>query len=199
MLFFGDSLVAGVGDPTGLGWVGRVVAASFAAGLPMTAYNLGIRGETSVEVASRWRRETRARLSAGTDTRIVTSFGANDTAREEGVQGVEPERSCDALSEILERAAAIELPALVVGPAPVDDAEQNRRIQSLSGEFGEICASRAVPFLSVIEPLLGSDGWHEQVSSGDGAHPEAAGYQSLSEVVLRGGWLKWLRTGSTRR
>ena len=37
-----------------LGWVGRVVAASFAAGTPVTAYNLGVRGETSVQVASRW-------------------------------------------------------------------------------------------------------------------------------------------------
>jgi hypothetical protein len=42
ILFFGDSLVAGVGDPSGDGWVGRVVAASCAAGLPVTAYNLGV-------------------------------------------------------------------------------------------------------------------------------------------------------------
>lgn len=47
VLFFGDSLVAGVRDPAGKGWVGRVVAASFAEGLALTAYNLGVRGETS--------------------------------------------------------------------------------------------------------------------------------------------------------
>src|SRR4029077_13817605 len=41
VLFFGASLVAGVGDPAGLGWVGRVVAASFALDVPLTAYNLG--------------------------------------------------------------------------------------------------------------------------------------------------------------
>ena len=41
VLFFGDSIVAGVGDPEGRGWVGRVVAASFASGLPLTAYPLG--------------------------------------------------------------------------------------------------------------------------------------------------------------
>jgi acyl-CoA thioesterase I len=192
VLFFGDSHVAGVGDPSGLGWDSRVVAASFAAGTTLTAYNLGVRGDTSVHVAARWRQETRVRLVPGAETRIVMSFGANDTTIEDGVQRVDAERSCDALGDMLARASAIGLPALVVGPAPVDDAEQNRRIQSLSVAFGEICASHAVPFLGVVEPLLGSDVWREQVASGDGAHPGAAGYEALAQLVLAGGWLDWL-------
>lgn len=198
VLFFGDSHVAGVGDPSGLGWVGRVLVAAFAAGMPLTAYNLGVRGETSVQVASRWRPETRARLSPGADTRVVGSFGANDTTVEDGVQRVEAERSCGALGDILERAAAIGLPALVVGPAPVDDAEQNRRIQGLSDAFGETCASRGVPFLAVVEALLASDVWGEQVASGDGAHPGAAGYEALTQVLLAGGCLDWLGSASAR-
>ena len=199
VLFFGDSHVAGVGDPSGLGWVGRVVAASHAARMPLTAYNLGVRGETSVQVASRWRQETRARLSPGADTRIVVSFGANDTTIEDGAQRVEDDRSRDALGEMLERARAIGLPALVVGPAPVDDAEQNRRIQDLSVAFREICASRAAPFLGVAEPLLASSVWSKQVASGDGAHPGAAGYQALAELVLSGGWLDWLRSDAAAK
>ncbi len=199
VLFFGDSHVAGVGDPTGLGWVGRVVAASFAASTPLTANNHGVRGVTSLQVASRWRQETRARLLPGADTRIVVAFGANDTTAEDGVQRVETEHSCGALDDILERARAIGLPALVVGPAPVDDAEQNRRMQDLSVAFAEICASRAVPFIGVIEALLGPDVWSEQVASGDGAHPAAAGYQALAELVLSGGWLDWLRSGGTAK
>jgi len=185
VLFFGDSHVAGVGDPTGLGWVGRVVAAAFSAGLPITAYNLGVRRETSVQVAARVRQETGPRLSAGADTRFVVSFGANDTTIVDGVQRVGTERSCGALGDILERAAAIGLPALVVGPAPVNDAEQNRRIQSLSADFDELCASRRVPFVGVIETLLGSAVWLEQVADGDGAHPGAAGYEGASRARAR--------------
>ncbi|HTQ67860.1 MAG TPA: GDSL-type esterase/lipase family protein [Solirubrobacteraceae bacterium] len=196
VLFFGDSLVAGVGDPTGLGWVGRLVAASFAAGLPVTAYNLGVRGETSLQVAARVRQETGARLSAAADTRIVMSFGANDTTIEDGVQRVETQRSRDALNDILERARTIELPTLVVGPAPVDDTEQNRRIERLSVAFDELCRSRGVPFLTVIDTLLGCEVWSRQVASRDGAHPAAAGYQALTELVLSGGWLDWLRSCS---
>lgn len=177
----------------GLGWVGRVVAASFAAGTPLTAYNLGVRAETSVQLASRWRQETGPRLSPGADSRVALSVGANDTTIAAGQQRVEPDSSRAALDTILDRAAIIGLPVLVVGPAPVDEAEKNRRIQSLSVAFGEMCAARGVPFLSVVEPLLASNVWSEQVADGDGAHPGAAGYDALARLVLAGGWLDWLR------
>lgn len=173
VLFFGDSHVAGVGDPSGLGWVGRVVAASFAAGTPLTAYNLGVRGETSVHVAARWRQETGPRLFPGADTRIVMSFGANDTTMDGGRGRVAAESSCGALAGVLDRARAINLPVLVVGPAPVHEADQNERLHSLSASFGDVCGEHLVGFLSVIEPLLASRAWMHEVAEGDGAHPGA--------------------------
>lgn len=193
LLFFGDSLVAGVGDPTGVGWVGRVVAVSFASGLGLTAYNLGIRGETSEQVASRWRAEAIPRLLAGADCRIVLSFGANDTSIEHDRMRVDADHSLGALATILDEAATMGLPTLVLGPAPVDDPEQNRRIHGLSVSFAEVCAEPGVPFVSVIEPLLASPVWMEQVAVGDGAHPGAEGYDALAHLVLAGGWLDWLR------
>jgi len=36
-LFFGDSHTVGVGDPSGLGWVGRVVAATHAEDIPLVS------------------------------------------------------------------------------------------------------------------------------------------------------------------
>ena len=186
-----------MGDPSGLGWVGRVVAASFAAGVAVTAYNLGVRGETSVQVASRWRQETGPRLLPGADTRVALSFGANDTTIEGGRQRVEADSSRGALETILGRAATIGLPVLVVGPAPVDDTEQNRRIQALSIAFREICAERGVPFVSVIEQLLDDAAWMKQIAAGDGAHPGAEGHDALARRVLESGWLDWLRAAAT--
>jgi acyl-CoA thioesterase-1 len=193
LLFFGDSLVAGAGDPAGAGWVGRVVAGAFTSGLALTAYNLGVRGETSEQVASRWRAEALPRLLPGADCRIVLSFGTNDTSVEHDRVRVKADRSLAALATILEEAATIGLPSLVVGPAPVDEPGHNGRIRSLSGSFAEVCAERGVPFVSVVEPLLASVVWMEQVAAGDGAHPGAEGYDALAELVLAGGWLDWLR------
>jgi acyl-CoA thioesterase-1 len=143
--FIGDSLVAGVGDPMGMGWVGRVVAASFALGLPLTVYNLGVRGETSEQIAARWRTETAPRLLPGTDARVGVSFGANDTTVEDGQLRVAPERSCAALAAILQDAANVGWPVLTVAPAPVDDPEQNERTRSLADAFADVCEGAVPP------------------------------------------------------
>lgn len=65
VLVFGDSFTAGVGDPTALGWVGRVAAAAFAAGEGMTFQPLGIRRDTTADVAARFGTELRARHVPG--------------------------------------------------------------------------------------------------------------------------------------
>ncbi|HWY89360.1 MAG TPA: GDSL-type esterase/lipase family protein [Solirubrobacteraceae bacterium] len=193
LLFFGDSLVAGVGDPSGRGWVGQIVAASFGGGLPFTAYNLGVRRETSEQVAARWRSEALPRLLPEADMRIVVSFGANDTTIEHGRLRVAPERSCAALDGILEGAGALGLTPLVIGPAPVDNAQQNERIHALSASFSEICSNAGVSFIGVVEQLLATEIWMTQVMAGDGAHPSAEGYDALADLILAAGWKDWLR------
>jgi acyl-CoA thioesterase-1 len=193
VLFFGDSHVVGVGDPTGLGWVGRVAAWAAASDLPITAYNLGVRGDTSVHVAARWRGEGEARLLSGARTGIVLAFGVNDTTIGDGERRVAAEDSREALSTILDDAATIGLPALVVGPAPIDDPEQNRRIEDLSASLSEACVERETPFIASCRSLLASRVWMEQVAADDGAHPSSEGYGALAETVLAGGFLDWLR------
>lgn len=193
LLFFGDSLVAGVGDPTGRGWVGRVLAASFENGLPLTGYNLGVRRETSEQVAGRWRDEALPRLLPETDARIVVSFGANDTTIEHGRLRAAPGRSCAALAGILDGAAALSLVPLVIGPAPIDDPRQNERIQALSASFSDVCSNAGVRFIGVVEQLLASRIWMTQVMARDGAHPATEGYDALADLILAAGWTDWLR------
>jgi acyl-CoA thioesterase I len=193
VLFFGDSHVAGVGDPEGKGWVGRVVAESFRLGHPLTAYNLGVRGETSQHVAARWHAEALPRLAPAVEGRVVLSFGANDTNVEDGTLRVSRERSCAALTAILTGAADVGLSVLMVGPAPVDDPTQNERIRSLSAAFEEVCGLSGAMFVSVVDPLLASQAWMREVAADDGAHPAADGYEVLSKLVIAGGWADWLR------
>jgi lysophospholipase L1-like esterase len=57
LFFIGDSFVNGTGDPDYLGWTGRVCQAGYQQGWKITAYNLGVRRETSAEIKQRWLHE----------------------------------------------------------------------------------------------------------------------------------------------
>lgn len=80
--FTGDSIVNGTGDDDGLGWVGRIVAKLRAHGRDITYYNLGIRRDTSADVAARWRDEIERGLPPRFTRRLAFSFGANDCVME---------------------------------------------------------------------------------------------------------------------
>src|SRR3954466_1409329 len=78
LIFIGDSIVAGTGDPECRGWAGRVAAASVRAGVDLTAYNLGIGGDTSGAILARWRDEVDRRVNPEIDNALVAQFGVND-------------------------------------------------------------------------------------------------------------------------
>ena len=67
IVFVGASLVAGVGDPKGQGWVSRVVGRTHSADLELTAYNLGVRGDTTADVLARWKSECAPRWQGRAD------------------------------------------------------------------------------------------------------------------------------------
>lgn len=187
--FVGDSFVAGVGDPEHRGWVGRIVARSHRDGSPVTAYNLGVRRDTSDDVRSRLPAETAARWVPGCDNRLVVSFGVNDTTEVEGAVRVPSERSLANLLAVAEHAAARDAAMLVVGPPPVADPAQNDRIAALDRRF----AAAGLPYVSVVDDLLAEPEWMHEVRTGDGAHPGAVGYELLAALVLPA-WRAWVRS-----
>ena len=198
VLFFGDSFVAGVGDPTALGWVGRVVAASHDAGHPLTAYNLGVRRDTSTDVVARFDAEAAPRMRfAGAGYGIVFGLGVNDTSEEDGRVRVEPGLAVDNLRRLIDGARRFGATALVVGPPPAGEPVQDERVRALSARFACVAAERGVPFVETVTAPARCPEWTREALSGDGAHPGAAGYAALAELVLAGGWLTWL--GGTPR
>ncbi|RBY79241.1 G-D-S-L family lipolytic protein [Blastococcus sp. TF02-09] len=190
--FVGDSFVAGVGDPEHLGWAGRLCVASARAGLPVTRYVLGVRRQTTAEVAERWAAECRVRLAGGEwEPRVVLSTGVNDTTEEDGASRLEPEQSVAALAGMLAGAADAGWPVLVVGPPAVADDRQNQRIAHLDDRFARACADHGVPYVPVAAALAADPVWRSEVAAGDGAHPGAAGYARLADLV-RPAWERWL-------
>jgi lysophospholipase L1-like esterase len=193
VLFFGDSFVAGYGDPAGLGWVGRVVAASHGAGQTLTAYNLGVRRDTSADVAARWRAEASARMrDAQASYGVVFAVGVNDTTEEHGRVRVAPGPAVDPLGRMIDGARAIGLDVFVVGPPPACEPAQDARVRELSARFARLAAGRGVPFVETVTALGGATTWTREAAENDGTHPAAGGYAALAELVLGAGWLTWL-------
>ncbi|WP_280346565.1 GDSL-type esterase/lipase family protein [Nocardia neocaledoniensis] len=191
LCFLGDSFVQGIGDPEYRGWVGRVLAAT---GPDVTAFNLGIRRNTSADVLRRSERELDERMVAGADHRVVVSFGSNDAVEEHGRVRVEHAQCLENLATLLAQCRRRSIRALVVGPPPVIDAGAAHlaRVTKIGDEMAALCLRENVPFIATTHALATDPVWCAEVTAGDGAHPGAHGYQRLAEVVLAGGWLEWI-------
>lgn len=190
LLAFGDSFVAGVGDADCRGWVGRTAAAACARGAVVLPFALGIPGQTSAEIAARWRAEAEARQRADAVLRLAFSFGANDcnTADHGG-----PRLSLDATlktTEALLDEAVTLAPVVVIGPLPVlDDPAVDARVAALCPALEALCAGRGVPYLPVFDRFRAEDAWVRGAAAIDGTHSDAAGYAVLASVI--DSWPAW--------
>ncbi len=193
--FIGDSFVNGTNDPDCLGWTGRVCALARRRGHDVTLYNLGIRRDTSADIAARWRAESAARLPSGNPGLLVFSFGVNDCCDDDGCRRVPPDATLGTARHMLAEAASRH-PVLMVGPPPIADAAVNARIAALSPALGQVCADLRVPFLDVFPFLSATPVWMAETAADDGAHPRAAGYAALAELVAA--WPEWWRAMENR-
>jgi lysophospholipase L1-like esterase len=184
--FIGDSYVQGTGDPECLGWVGRLCASARHAGHNITAYNLGVRRETSRDIAHRWLSECERRLPATTDNYVVFSFGANDVTIEDGAPRVAEHETLASLRAILETAKA-HYRALLVGPPATSETPHNARLGRLSGHMKDAAEQMGVPYLDLFSLLVNDVQWMEEVRSNDGAHPKAPGYEHIANIVAASG------------
>lgn len=126
-MFYWRFFVNGTGDPDYLGWTGRVCQAAYQQGWKITAYNLGVRRETSAEIKQRWLNEVICRVPASSDARLIFSFGANDMTLENSNLRVSFTKSLQHTEEILTQAKQ-HFPVLMIGPAPIaDDLSHNQR------------------------------------------------------------------------
>lgn len=180
LLAFGDSFVAGACDPHHLGWIGRVLAGR----ADVTLYNLGVRRETSLDIAARWEAEARPRLVDHEPMRLVFAFGTNDCALDDDERQprVAPAETLKAALAILERAKSV-APALLVGPPPVPDAGAQARARPLNLALHRLAARLKVPFIDVFDAMLSAPPWLGEALAGDGIHPGAGGYAALAAVV----------------
>ncbi|MDP3855952.1 GDSL-type esterase/lipase family protein [Phenylobacterium sp.] len=178
LIAFGDSMVAGAGDPDHLGWIGRTLAGRRA----VTIYNLGVRRETSGDIAARWRAEALPRMVDYEPMRMVFSFGVNDCHLEEGRPRLSQAESLKNAQAILTGGAEL-CPVLLVGPPPVVDPGVCARLEGLNETLKALAARLRVPFIDVLQPLMADGLWQAEALAWDGAHPGAGGYQRMADLI----------------
>lgn len=181
----GDELVAGVGDPRGLGWVGRVAARTTVEPRP-EFYQLAAPQETTSGLFGRWESEVERRWMSEADNRLIVALGSADV-----IADLSLARSRLNLANILDTAQARRIPTYVVGPPPAnpDDAPQ---IAELSAAFQDVAQRRRVPFVDTFTPLHPHEQWNADIASSPQHLPGQAGYGLLAWLVLHSGWHEWI-------
>ncbi len=181
----GDELATGLGDPRGLGWVGRVAARTNTP-TPAGFFTLAVPGEGTTALAERWETETRSRYAPGTDNRLVVALGRADAAGTGSLA-----RSRLNLANILDVAVAAGLGVFVVGPPPGRPADAER-LAELSAAWFEVAHRRDICYVDCFRPLRNHEQWHADMAAGDGQLPGQAGYGLITWLVLHNGWHNWL-------
>jgi acyl-CoA thioesterase-1 len=200
--FLGDAFTASAGDETALGWVGRLAAGEWGRGHDVTAYNLGIRGDSTRGLLRRWRAECEARLPAAANGRLVFAFGGND-AKEVVGQGIDVPlaESVDNARALMSAAAAWK-PTLWIGLIPMSEIKpypqllvgpqfrfSNARQAEYNDAYARIAADLGIPFLDLHTPLQVDPEWERMTQAGDGSNPAAEGYARLAGMIAQ--WPAW--------
>lgn len=193
----GDSYTQGVGDRDG-GWVGRLAGRAHDRGYRLTAYNLGVRRETSADVAARWRREAAPRLIGGDAHGVVFAFGLNDSTHEGGRPRVGLDDSVGHLVRVLGEAKTAGWPALVVGVPPIPDDGGRADLGVLEDAFAAVCRDHGVPFAPVYGALRDDPAWWRSIAAyGDDAHADPVGHALLADLIAPA-WWAWLEALAPR-
>ncbi|MGB7441995.1 MAG: GDSL-type esterase/lipase family protein [Coleofasciculaceae cyanobacterium] len=199
LIFLGDSLVYGFGDPEGGGWVERLRRQWMSPDSPgHVVYNLGIRGNGVKQVQERFEHEfhSRGELKNRTPDAIIFSVGVNDSARlgrPDGKNYTNLDHFQAELATLLDKAQQL-CPVLFVGMVPVDETQMpflgcfhySHADQYCYKEATRTaCLKRQIPYLDIFD-MWHSRGidWCLQQLCQDGLHPNVAGYKALLQDVL---------------
>jgi acyl-CoA thioesterase-1 len=182
----GDELLAGLGDPRALGWLGRVLARTPQDGMVLESYPLPCPQEGTEGLAARWLDEAGRRFSNQSENRLVIGLSGRDIEF-----GLSTARSRLNLANILDSASQNRLEVFVVGPPPTLDPAQNRRLDELNTAFADVTTRRKHLYVDTFSPLLNHEQWRQDLAA-NGGTPGQAGYGLMAWLVLHRGWFQWL-------
>ncbi len=199
LCFFGDSLVAGVGDDNHRGFVGHCLQQATLSGQKVQGYNLGVVGETLTTLAGRWQEEFQRRTAHNDSKgRIIFAFGLADV-----LAHVRERKSLAALpneNDFLEQRFRMTLlqnveniwkivrlnayPHLWIGPPAVADSDLNDYLATLDKIFQQLARKHRLRYISLYEATTKNTAYLAEVRFHDGLHPRSYGYHFLAEQII---------------
>lgn len=187
VIVLGDQLVTASGDPKGMGWVGRVQARTPQVDPSIELITLAYPDDTSLTLNKRWLAEVQPRQNQLGRTQVAIALGNHDIRA-----GLSTSRSRLNLATVLDDAMKYGLEPFVIGPVPHKEAALNNDVEQLSWGFEDVCARRNVPFVDCFHPLLGHEGWNQELQNSPSGLPGQVGYGLIAWLVLNRGWNAWL-------
>lgn len=197
ILVFGDSIAYGAWDPEG-GWVQRLRRRLDKITLNgkgyYLVYNLGVSGDTSREILSRFESEAKIRLDAQEKPVIIFAFGTNDCVlvnkkKEFKVPEKEFRKNLSRLSRLAKKYAD---KIVFVGLTPVDEAKmdpvpwapqfsaKNEFIEKYDEMIKSFCTKNRIHFIGVFSKMIKLD-YRSLLYDGD--HPNSKGHEKLYEII----------------
>lgn len=193
VIVLGDQLVTASGDPKGMGWVGRVQARTPQVDPSIELITLAYPDDTSLTLNKRWLAEVQPRQNQLGRTQVAIALGNHDVRA-----GLSTSRSRLNLATVLDDAMKYGLEPFVIGPVPHKEAALNNDVEQLSWGFEDVCARRNVPFVDCFHPLLGHEGWNQELQNSPSGLPGQVGYGLIAWLVLNRGWNAWLGVEETQ-
>jgi lysophospholipase L1-like esterase len=155
-----------------------------------TIFNMGVSGDSSDDVSTRFDGETKAR--ANEELAFVFAIGVNDARTKAGVNFSDIERYRKSLSEIVSQARRYSDRILFVGLTPCVEARSNPvswgdtgytnvRIKEFDSSLQEFCEQNQVSFVEIFEPFEKAEKETELLP--DSLHPNDKGHKLIAGIV----------------
>lgn len=185
ILIFGDSITYGAFDKKG-GWVERLKEKLM--GKDILVYNLGVSGDTTIDLLDRFENETRARYD--NDTTLILEIGINDSYHSD----ITPEMFENNIQELIKKAKKYSKKIVFLGLTPVDESKtnplpwnknafyKNNKIQKYDNIIKEVCKRNSIHFIEISNNFAKTD---YKALLHDGLHPNTKGHEKVFEIVSK--------------
>lgn len=191
ILVFGDSIVYGAWDDESAGWVNRLrLALENKNDCYYNIFNLGIPGETTINVKERFNYECKHRHDINAQTIIIFSVGINDSYIVAGKNNVSILDFKNNILDLINMSKKYTENILFIGlskvneeqvcPLPWDNSISylNKEILKFDEILKNVCKENKISYLDIFHLFKITD-------LQDGLHPNSKGHKKLCDEVLK--------------